>query len=124
MRHSSIFQRLMEQPLTEARQEALQEGRKEGLELGIQRGREEGLELGIQRGREEGIELGARENAINALMDILDVRFQERDVQILKPLFESITDLQHLRQLHHTALRAATLDDVTRMLVPERNNEP
>ena len=106
MRHSSIFQRLMEQPLTEARQEALQEG----------------LELGIQRGREEGIELGARETAINALMDILDVRFQERDVQILKPLFESITDLQHLRQLHHTALRAATLDDVTRMLVPERNN--
>lgn len=120
MRHSSIFQRLMEQPLTEARQEALQEGRKEGRK----EGREEGLELGIQRGREEGIELGARENAINALMDILDVRFQERDVQILKPLFESITDLQHLRQLHHTALRAATLDDVTRMLVPERNNEP
>ena len=94
MRNSSIFQRLMQQPLTEARQE------------------------GIER----GIELGERKSAVDALMDVLDVRFQDYDVQILKPTFEAITDLQHLEQLLRTAAQASTLDDITRTLVLHRNN--
>ena len=98
MRNSSIFQRLMEQPLTEARQEA----------------RQEGIEHGIERGE--------RKNAVDALMDVLDVRFQDYDVQILKPTFEAITDLQHLKQLLRTAAQASTIDDITRTLVPHRNN--
>ena len=94
MRNSSIFQRLMEQPLIEARQE------------------------GIER----GIELGERKRAVDALMVVLDVRFQDYDVQILKPTFEAITDLQHLKQLLRTAAQASTIDDITRALVPHRNN--
>ena len=98
MRNSSIFQRLMQQPLTEAR--------------------EEGIEHGIER----GIELGERKNAVDALMAVLDLRFQDHDVQILKPTFEAITDLQHLKQLLRTAVQASTIDDITRTLVPHRNN--
>ncbi len=98
MRNSSIFQRLMEQPLTEARQE------------------------GIERGIELGFEHGERKNAVDALMVVLDVRFQDYDVQILKPTFEAITDLQHLEQLLRTAAQASTIDDITRTLVPHRNN--
>ena len=98
MRNSSIFQRLMEQPLTEARQE------------------------GHQEGIERGIELGERKRAVDALMVVLDVRFQDYDVQILKPTFEAITDLQHLEQLLRTAAQASTIDDITRTLVPHRNN--
>ena len=84
----------MEQPLTEARQE----------------------------GHKEGIELGERKSAVDALMVVLDVRFQDYDVQILKPTFEAITDLQHLKQLLRTAAQASTIDDITRTLVPHRNN--
>ncbi len=116
MRHTSIFQRLMQQPLEEARHEALQQGK----EIGREEGREEGIELGMTRGREQG----ARGTAIDALMNVLDARFQDRDVQFLKPLFEGITDVQHLNQLLRTAAQAATLDEVTRMLVPHRNNGP
>ena len=94
MRHSSIFQRLMEQPLEEARQKALQEGR----------------------------ELGVRENAIDNLLEVLDARFHEQDVVLYTPIFEAITDAQLLRQLHHTALRAPTFDDVMQTLKDYRKN--
>ena len=94
MRHSSIFQRLMQQPLTEALQE------------------------GIEQGREEG----ARENAINNLIAVLDARFHEQEVALFKPTFEALTDLQLLEQLMHTALRAPTFDDVMQTLRGYRNN--
>ena len=70
MRHSSIFQRLMQQPLTEARLEALQQG------------------------REEGIELGEQKRAVAALIAVLDARFHEQEVALFKPTFEALTDLQ------------------------------
>ena len=114
MRHSSIFQRLMEQPLTEARQEA----RQEGIELGIEQGREEGIELG----REQGIELGEQKRAAAALIEVLEVRFNEQEVHLFKPTFEALTDLQLLSQLHRTALRAPTFDDVMQTLRGYRNN--
>ncbi len=98
MRQSSIFQRLMEQPLEEARKEA----RKEALQ--------------------EGRALGARETAIHSLMAVLDARFQDCNVQILKPTFEAITDLQLLDQLLRTAVQASTIDEVTQTLVQPRNN--
>ena len=98
MRQSSIFQRLMEQPLEEARQKALQEG--------------------IQKGRA----LGVRENALDNLLEVLDARFHEQDVVLYTPIFEAITDVQLLRQLHHTALRVPTFDDVMQTLKDYRNN--
>lgn len=94
MKHESLLDRLMEQPLAEARKEAIQEGR----------------------------ELGAREAAIHSLMIVLDVRFQDYNMQILKPTFEAITDLQHLDQLLLTAAQASTIDEVTRTLLQPRNN--
>ena len=94
MRHSSIFQRLMEQPLTEARQE------------------------GIEQGREEG----ARENAIKNLIAVLDARFNGQEVHLFKPTFEALTDMQLLEQLLHTAAQASTFDDVMQTLRGYRNN--
>ena len=109
MKHSSIFQRLMQQPLTEARQEARQEG--------IEQGREQGIELG----REQGIELGEQRRAAAALIEVLDARFNG-EVHLFKPTFEALTDLQLLSQLHRTALRAPTFDDVMQTLRGYRNN--
>ena len=113
MRHSSIFQRLMQQPLTEARQEA----RQEGIELGKEQGREEGIELG----REQGIELGEQRRAAAALIAVLEARFNG-EVHLFKPTFEALTDLQLLEQLLRTALRAPTFDDVMQTLRGYRNN--
>ena len=89
MKHASLLQDLMEQPLMEAREKA----RKEGIQLGI-----------------------------NNLIDVLDARFQDQDVDLYKPIFEAITDLQLLKQLHRTALRAPTFDDVMQTLKDYRNN--
>ena len=102
MRQSSIFQRLMEQPLEEARQKALQEG----------------IQEGIQKGRA----LGVRENALDTLLEVLDARFHKQDVVLYTPIFEAITDAQLLRRLLHTALRAPTFDDVMQTLKDYRNN--
>ena len=106
MKHESLLERLMEQPLAEARQKAIQEGFQEGFQEGMQEGRA----------------LGARENTIHSLMAVLDVRFQDYNMQILKPTFEAITDLQHLDQLLLTAAQASTIDEVTRTLLQPRNN--
>ena len=106
MRNSSIFQRLMEQPLEEARKEALQEG----------------IQQGIQKGMQEGRALGTRETTLDNLLDVLDVRFHEQNVAIYTPIFEAITDVQLLRQLHHAALRAPTFDDVMQTLKDYRKN--
>ena len=102
MKHESLLDRLMEQPLAEARQKAREEARQEG----------------IQKGRE----LGARETILDNLLEVLDVRFHEQDVALYTPIFEAITDAQLLRQLHHTALRAPTFDDVMQTLKDYRNN--
>ena len=98
MRHSSIFQRLMQQPLTEARQEARQEG------------------------IEQGIEIGEQKRAVAALIAVLDARFHEPSLPLFKPTFEAITDLQLLEQLLHTAAQASTFDDVMQTLRGYPNN--
>ncbi len=102
MKHESLLDRLMEQPLAEARKKA----------------REEGHQEGIQKGRA----LGVRENALDNLLEVLDARFHEQDVVLYTPIFEAITDVQLLRQLHHTALRVPTFDDVMQTLKDYRNN--
>ena len=94
MKHESLLDRLMEQPLAEARKKAIQEGR----------------------------ELGARETILDNLLEVLDVRFHEQDVALYTPIFEAITDVQLLRQLYHAALRAPTFDDVMQTLKDYRKN--
>ena len=73
-----------------------------------------------QRGREQGIqqgaEQGARENAIKNLFGILEFRFDDSAVQVLRPALESIKDLQSLEELHREALRAESFEAFARVL--------
>ena len=78
---------------------------------------EKPLEEARQKARKEGIQLG-----INNLIAVLDARFQDQDVALYKPIFEAITDLQLLEQLHRTALHVPTFDDVMQTLKDYRNN--
>ena len=104
MKHASILEHLMEQPLMEAREEA----RKKAFQEAFQ----------------EGIQLGARESRIDNLIAVLESRFDDSDVALFKPTFEAITDLQLLRLLFRTALRAPTFDDVIQTLLDyHRNNK-
>ena len=80
------------------------------------------MEKPLQEARKEGRELGARENTIDNLIEVLDARFDDSDVDLYKPIFEAITDAQLLRLLFRTALRAPTFDDVMQTLKDYRNN--
>ena len=57
-----------------------------------------------------------KKTMIEALLDLLDVRFQSGDVQTLKPLLENIAEYKTLRQLHLEAVQVSSLDEFKRIL--------
>ena len=59
---------------------------------------------------------GERKNAIESLLDVLEVRFQPSDVQILKPTLENIEESQRLRELLREAVQVSSLDEFKRIL--------
>ena len=66
-----------------------------------------------QQGNKESskdAEQDARENAIKNLFGILEFRFDDSAVQVLRPALESIKDLQSLEELHREALRAESFE--------------
>ena len=50
------------------------------------------------------------------LFGILEFRFDDSAVQVLRPALESIKDLQSLEELHREALRAESFEAFTRVL--------
>ena len=71
----------------------------------LQQGREEGREQGI----EQGIEQGGRQRAIEDLLDVLEIRFDLSTAHPLSDRIAAIEDLQHLKQLHRTAIQVSSL---------------
>ena len=61
-------------------------------------------------------EKGERKNAIEALLDVLEVRFQPNNLQTLKPMIESVEELQTLKRLHREAVQVPSLDEFKRIL--------
>ena len=59
---------------------------------------------------------GERKNALESLLDVLEVRFQRSDVETLKPTLESIEEIQHLRKLLREAVQVPNLDEFRRIL--------
>ena len=82
---------------------------------------EKAVQQGIEQGIERGIQQGMRETALGALLDVLEVRFHPRGVQILKPALEAIEDSQRLRQLHREAIQVPTLEEFAANLVSNGN---
>lgn len=66
------------------------------------------VQHGIERGIERGIEQGARENAIDSILAVLTERFPQNDTDTVKPSLEAISDLEHLKELHLSAVRASS----------------
>ena len=74
-----------------------------------------------EQGFKQGFEQGERKSAIESLLDVLDVRFQQGEVQTLKPKIESIEEIQRLKQLHHEVLQVSSLDEFRRILSSNGN---
>ena len=73
-----------------------------GIEEGIEQGREEGIE--------QGIEQGERRSMIEAILDVLEIRFDLREAHPLSARIAAIDDLQRLKQLLRAAIQVSSLE--------------
>ncbi len=67
-------------------------------------------EKGIEQGIEQGIERGGRERAIEALLEVLAIRFGLAASDPLAARIGGIDDVQRLKQLHRAAIQVASLE--------------
>ena len=94
-----------------------EEGREEGIAQGVQLGREEGIAQGVQLGREEGIaqgvqlgrEEGVRESVIEGILENLEIRFEDSDLERVVSQLTPIQDITRLKQLRREALRTRSV---------------
>ena len=75
----------------------------------------------IQYFTEKGIEQGKKQHAVEAILTVLEVRFQTDVAEKLKPFLGAIDDLQRLDQLHRVAARASDIDEFTQALLNLEN---
>ena len=75
----------------------------------------------IQYFTEQGIEQGKKQHAVEAILTVLDIRFQTDVAEKLKPFLGAIDDLKRLDQLHRVATRASDIDEFTHALLNLEN---
>ncbi len=69
-----------------------------------------------EKGIKQGIEQGGRERAIEALLDVLDIRFGLVASDPLTARIGTIDDVQRLKQLHRAAIQVPSLEAFTDLL--------
>jgi hypothetical protein len=89
-----------------------EEGREEGWEKGREEGLEQGWEKGLQEGRYAGREEGYTGEAHRSVIDVLEVRFDSVPDGLVEKIRHEL-NLEKLRNLRISALKAATLEDFT-----------
>ena len=67
-------------------------------------------EKGIEQGIKQGIERGGRERALEALLDVLAIRFELAASDPLVARIGGIDDVQRLKQLHRAAIQVTSLE--------------
>ena len=66
-------------------------------------------------------ERGQRQQSIEYVLDVLEIRFHPSAAETLKPAIETIEDLQLLKQLHRSAMQAPNLDEFKQTLTSMTN---
>ncbi len=69
-----------------------------------------------QQSREEGIEQGGRQRTIEAILEVLEIRFNLSEAHPLSSRISAIDDLQRLKQLHRAAIQMPNLEAFQRVL--------
>ena len=75
------------------------------------------IEKGIAQGIEQGIEQGKKEHAVEAILTVLEARFEADVAEKLKPFLSTIDDLQRLDHLTRVAAQASNIDAWTQVLL-------
>lgn len=70
----------------------------------------------IQHFMKQGIEQGKRKSKLEDLIEVLHIRFQTPEVITLKPMLESIEELQELKRLLREAVQVESLEDFKQIL--------
>ena len=65
---------------------------------------------------QQGIEQGSRATTIQNILSVLNTRFPEGDAQSVEQALKSVRDLDHLAQMHLTALQISTFEDFFEVL--------
>ncbi len=81
-----------------------------------QQGIEQGIEQGVEQGIEQGIERGERRSMVEAILDVLEIRFGLSEAHPLSTRIAAIDDLQRLKQLHRAAIQVSSLEAFQRVL--------
>ena len=69
-----------------------------------------------QESREEGFEQGGRQRTIEAILEVLEIRFDLNEAHLLSSRISAIDDLQRLKQLHRAAIQVPDLEAFQRVL--------
>ena len=77
----------------------------------------------VQHFTERGIQQGQRQQGIESVLDVLEIRFDPSAAETLKPAIETIKDLQHLKQLLRLAVQAPNLDEFKQTLTSMTNGQ-
>ena len=85
--------------------------------------RELGKAEGIELGKTEGIELGKAEGKVEAILTVLEVKFQSDVAERLKPFLSTIDDLQRLDHLLRVATKTSDLYLFTQALLNLENSD-
>ena len=65
---------------------------------------------------EQGIEQGERKSTLEAILDVLEIRFDLHEAHPLSARIAAIDDLQHLKQLHRAAVQVPSLEAFQHLL--------
>ncbi len=69
-----------------------------------------------EKGIKQGIEQGGRERTVEALLDVLEIRFGLAASDPLATRIAAIDDVQRLKQLHRAAIQVPSLEEFRRLL--------
>ena len=69
-----------------------------------------------QQGIEQGREEGERKSTLEAILEVLEIRFDLSEAHPLSTRIAAIDDLHRLKQLHRAAIQVSSLEAFQRML--------
>ena len=74
------------------------------------------MKQGIEKGREEGIEEGIEKGIQESIQEVLDIRFGLSEAHPIAERIAAIDDLQHLKQLHRSAVQVSNIEAFQQVL--------